>query len=341
MEHQDCLICKKNKATKTNSHLIPSFIVSKVCSYDGSGKRGKEVMFTLKSYENKVYLGAVPDTKIEELFDLDKLTDERIDEELKDNTVSKDYIFCPCCENKLSKYLESPYAEYLNSGKAINADISYFFWLSIVWRISISKLFQFALPSSTEQHLSDCLNEYLDAIAKGQDVTEIMKKCNFSYRLLRCPSYPSNKPAYLDGKYCEAKGILILTLGDSIICVKLDNGPFPNDFSHVGLEGEIKSAVLNNGTSEEKCTLIESKAFEEAIKKIAEEEALKRLKNEKELADFIWKEVGLSGSMPDEIFKVFMGKLYSENLKFGDVKTSERYVELFNEALESSGCKSI
>lgn len=93
MEFQDCLICKKSKATKTNSHIIPSFIVAKVCSYDGSGKRDKEVMFTMTPLEEKLYLGAIPDTKIEELVDTQKLSDERIEQELRNNTASKDYIF--------------------------------------------------------------------------------------------------------------------------------------------------------------------------------------------------------------------------------------------------------
>lgn len=93
MEFQDCLICKKSKATKTNSHIIPSFIVAKVCSYDGSGKRDKEVMFTMTPLEEKLYLGAIPDTKIEELVDTQKLSDERIEQELSNNTAQKTTFF--------------------------------------------------------------------------------------------------------------------------------------------------------------------------------------------------------------------------------------------------------
>ena len=100
MEYPKCTICGSADATQKNSHLIPSFMVSKVCSYDGSGKRDKEVMITMSSYQDKVYLGAVPDTKVEELFDKEKLTEERINKELKDNTATKDYIFCPKCEAK-------------------------------------------------------------------------------------------------------------------------------------------------------------------------------------------------------------------------------------------------
>jgi hypothetical protein len=42
--------------------------------------------------------------------------------------------------------------------------------------------------------------------------------------------------------------------------------------------------------------------------------------------------------MPDEIFQSFMERLYSEEeVKQGDKKTAERYVQVFNETLESFG----
>lgn len=85
MENKPCTLCRIRPATKLNSHIIPSFMIARVCSYDGSGKRDKEVMFTMSTYEDKVYTGQIPSTKLEELFDTDKLTDERIENELKFN----------------------------------------------------------------------------------------------------------------------------------------------------------------------------------------------------------------------------------------------------------------
>lgn len=337
MEYQDCLICKKDKATKTNSHLIPSFMIAKVCSYDGSGKRDKEVMFTMTSYEDKVYVGAVPDTKLDELFDQKILTEERIEEELKDNTASKDYIFCPTCEANLSKYLEAPYAEHLSTGKPINMELAYFFWLSIVWRMSISRQFQFALSNDIEQLLGDCLHEYMDALASGQKTDAIIEKCKFSYQLLRCPSYLPNGMAYLGGRYWEEKGILVLTLGDTILCVRFDGVKLPEDFSYIGLEEAIKLAHINKGTDKEECVKIENKIFEQAMTQIAEETALKRLFNEKEKADKMWQVVELPDVMPDNIFKVFIQALYSEDSKQGDRNTRERYVQIFNETLKFFG----
>lgn len=80
------------------------------------------------------------------------------------------------------------------------------------------------------------------------------------------------------------------------------------------------------------------KAFENAMKQMVKEMAFKRLLNEKELANKIWNAVGLSGNMPDGIFQSFMERLYSEEeVKQGDKKTAERYVQVFNETLESFG----
>lgn len=336
MEYRDCLICKKKKATKSNSHLIPSFMIAKMFSYDGSGKRGKGVMFTMSPCEDKIYVGAIPDTKIEELFDPNKLTDERINEELKNNTLSKDFIFCPTCEANLSKYLESPYANYFSKGKSLNIDISYFFWVSIIWRMSISRQFEFSLPNNIEQSLGDCLYEYMDAVIKGQDVVPIIEKCNFSYRLLRCQSC-KNWLSFFWGRYEEEEGIITYIFGDVIICMKFDNTTLPEDFSFFGFEETIKSAPVNNGTIKEKYIELDYVEFGEGMTRITKEISFKRLLNEIEKANIIWQKIGLSGSIPNEISKVFIDKLYSQNSKQGDRKTDERYMQIFKETLKSFG----
>ena len=295
----------------------------------------------MKPYEDKVYVGAVPDTKIEELFDPDKLTDERINEELKDNTASKDYIFCPTCEANLSKYLEAPYAEYLSKGKNLNSDISYFFWVSIIWRMSISKQFEFALPAEIEQSLGECLSEYIDAVTQREDPTTIIEKCNLSYRLLCCPTYPLDKLACLGGRYWKKEGILTLTLGNTILCAKFENSELPDDFLYLGLEEIIKSSFVNNGIIKEVYSEVDNKVFENAMIRMGQEIAVKRLCSEIAIADAFWQEVGLEGSMPKEIFITIAEKLYSDDSKQGDRKIPERYIQIFNETLEAFGYKGI
>ena len=339
MEQQLCLLCKQRPATKTNSHIIPSFMIAKVCSYDGRGKRDQEVMFTMSSYEDKVYTGQIPSTKFEELFDLDKLSDERIENELKDNTASKDYIFCPECENDLATYLESPYAEYLRRGKKIDFSIAYYFWLSVVWRMSISEQFNFRLPLALEEHLGENLHEYLEAVKQGKSIDDILSSCIFRYRIVASPDFLNDEKnaGFFGGRFDSHRNILSLSMGDKILCVTFNEKPLPDDYSFISFENELKSAVINNGQSEEQETIVDKERFADGIRQMVKETASKRLLNEKELADNCWKMAGLDGEMPTVIFKALMERLYSEDTKQGDKKTNERYVQLFDEVLQSFG----
>lgn len=108
-----------------------------------------------------MYTGrAVPDTKLEGLFDTEKLTEERIQEELSKNTVAKDFIFCPQCEKRLADLLESPYAQNQRNGQNINDDVPLFFWLSVVWRMSVTSDYGFTLGEDIENTLQLYLKSY-------------------------------------------------------------------------------------------------------------------------------------------------------------------------------------
>lgn len=59
------------------------------------------------------------------------------------------------------------------------------------------------------------------------------------------------------------------------------------------------------------------------IQRIIKETAHKRLLNEKEKADAIWQQLGLPGKgMPNGMFRLFIERLYSEDTKQGNRKTS-------------------
>ena len=76
--HHKCALCKRTVANKTNSHIIPSFIVCKTASSDGSGKRNHELVYSI-SKTIQTYVGnEVPDKVIERTFD--NLSDEKREE---------------------------------------------------------------------------------------------------------------------------------------------------------------------------------------------------------------------------------------------------------------------
>lgn len=335
-----CSLCKQLPASKTNSHLIPSFMIAPVCNYDRSSQRGKEVMVTMTTYEDKIYTGAIPSTKYEELFDMNKLTEERIDSELKVNTASKDYILCPDCEKNLSVFLESPYSKSFSIEKQYDKNLSYYFWLSIVWLMSISDQFGFRLPFALEDELGDSLYKYLEFMRQGEDSSSYLDSCSFRYRLLFSPDYLKDKnyAGYFGGRFDSKRNILSLTMGDKILCITFNDQPIPDDYVYLGMENELRETVINDGKNDEQYLIVNKDRFAEGIHQFVKEAAYKRLHNEKELADALWKQVGLPGGyMPDIIYNELMRRLYSDDSKLGERKTPERYVELFNEVLTSYG----
>lgn len=340
MDIQPCTLCGQHPATKTNSHIIPSFMIARVCSYDGSGKRDKEVMFTMSTYEDKVYTGKLPSTKIEELFDTSKLTDERIENELKNNTAAKDYIFCPECEKNLSIYLEAPYAEYMYNRAQIDGATAYFFWISIVWRMSISRQFNFHLPPDLENHLQEKLDGYINAKIANDNaaIIELIRTCSFRYRLIDSPDYLNKADGYFGGIYDYDKNIFSYTMGDKILCATFNDDALPTAYSYIGFEKELIKAPINNGLNSESAVRVSKERFAEGVRQTIKEKSFKRLLNEKEKADALWQRLNLPGiGMPNEMFQSFIMRLYSEDSKQGDRKTPERYVELFNETLRSFG----
>lgn len=338
MEYNNCYLCKEQKATKTNSHIIPSFLIAEVCSYDGSGKRDKEVMFTMTELEDKIYMGSVPTTKYEELFDVDNLSDERIEEELKNNTASEDYILCPTCESDLSKYLETPYAEYDKQGKQIDVLTQYFFWVSVVWRISISDQFKIKLPEEIKNNLRENLNLFIRS--RKDNEYSFHNTTKMSYKFLIAQDYDPHK-LFIGGTYDHENQILYFTIGRRVLVFLFDNSEIPEEFNYLELNQNIKIAPINNGSKAEDRFNITADDLNKSNESQQKALAIIRVKNEELLANTLWERIGLSGVMPQDMFKEFIQELYSENTKQGDRKTSDRYLELYEKILNKYGYNKI
>lgn len=337
MDFQKCALCEDKDATKTNSHIIPSFLIAPICSYDGSGKRDKEVMFTMTPYEEKIYTGQIPDTKIQELFNQDELSDDRIENELKNNTAAKDYIFCPCCEKRLSDYLETPYASCIKDNRKITADVQYMFWLSVVWRLSVSEQFNFRLPIDIENAIRKDLFDFIIAKESGNNVSDIVSRCTFVYRIVKRKN-KNIKLGYIGGLYNYDMNILSYTVGDLILIASFSKD-IPEQYKYYGFEEYIIKAPINDGTILENQSEIDDATYDALIHKFIKSTALKKLFAESEKADACWKSVGLPGKMPETIKKALIEKLYAEDVKQGDRHSKERYIHVFNEILQSFGYK--
>ena len=327
-----CMICQENEATKTNSHVIPSFLVTMFTSYNGSGKRDTEVLFSISDTKDSVYTGrAVPDTKIEDLFDTEKLTEERIQEELSKNIVAKDFIFCQQCEKRLADFLESPYAQNQRNGQNINDDVPLFFWLSVVWRMSVTSDYGFTLGEDIENTLQLYLKSYFVQKESHANFDDTIKYVPFRYKLLRCKDYCKVKNGFCFAKFDNE--ILTMILGDYILQVIFN---LQSDFSGTeffGAETFLKEATINHGTSKEVVMELDVDAYKKIVDSFVLFAAhLKRVSIERKL-DFKWQQLGQKGMMPTELKEEFFETYFDEEVKMGDRHEEKRFDEVLTQIL--------
>lgn len=327
-----CMICGENKATKTNSHIVPSFLMFFFTSYNGSGKRDTEVMFTLTNSKDSVYTGrSVSDTKIDQLFDKSKLTEERIQKELSKNMVAKDFVFCPQCEKRPSDFLESPYALYSKEGKLVDDDIPLSFWLSVIWRMSVTKDYGFDLGEALNENLRLYLKSYFDVKEKSFDVTETVKTVPFRYKLLRCKDYCKSENGFLFAQYKD--GVLDVVLGEYILRVffklygEFLNSPF------MGAETYFVGSSVNHGTNVEQAVDLDIETLKKFVGEFVKYAAYLKRKNVEAKLDLIWKRLELPDAMPNQLKELFFENYYNEDVKIGGRHEEKRFAEVLTPIL--------
>lgn len=309
----DCCLCHKNEATQTNSHIVPSFLGARVFSYDGSGKRGKDVAFTLTASRQKVHTGDLPSTKFEELFDEKSLTDERI-EELRVDSLAKDYYLCPNCEKLLADYLESPYASLFKNEKQIPGDIALFFWMSVIWRISITRVLGDWLSTDVEDSMRTYLFSFLEQKQKGQDTSTLIESTPFVYKVLFNSDYLKENAGFVNFKTNDTHDCAAFICGDVVVFMG------PRDFvcDFWGLEEYVDNAPMNNGLLIEKRCIIPIDSFLDAKKAIIDELKEKKMEFERNHLNQIWKKLNLKGEMPRELQNEIIFSIHGDGLKLGD-----------------------
>ena len=86
-----CAICKIREADKTNSHIIPSFLIAMVASSDNSYRRDKEILYTMTPLVVNYYIGR--NTSIQDIErNFSKLNEDEL-EATKTHNAAMDYIF--------------------------------------------------------------------------------------------------------------------------------------------------------------------------------------------------------------------------------------------------------
>lgn len=136
-----CCLCRKKPANKTGSHMVPNFLTAPTFTWDGKPKRNREALdhCFLNDVEKFVsYYGSeVPPERIEKTLG-HEMTDADIEQNI--NQIEYDNEFCDCCEKRFG-VLETAYSAYYNQqNKNISPRVSYLFWLSVLWRMQISRM---------------------------------------------------------------------------------------------------------------------------------------------------------------------------------------------------------
>lgn len=154
--HQ-CYLCGNASANAKGSHLAPHFLIQHFLSYDGSTKRDREIVteavFGNMSKDRKWGREVKPD-KIDAIFN-DVPLEEK--ESLKPSAVTRDDLFCERCEKRFS-YIESKYSDFFNKRKkSVTPEVSYLFWLSVLWRLHIGG-WCFKLSPDDAESIRDILN---------------------------------------------------------------------------------------------------------------------------------------------------------------------------------------
>lgn len=321
-----CQLCNKEEAVQTNSHIIPNFLVSKYVSYNPKIKRDSEVLFYMKPYNSNFYLGrSVPEDKIDRLFDSKEIQEANVTKERMQNPFTVDYLLCRNCEEKLSTYLETPYSGNANKKAKKDPFLPYMFWISVVWRLSVTKLFGFRLPRAIEDMLQVAINKYFEI--KGNDLEKetSLTGIPFFYRIIEKDNNVVEAAVF----YAEFENnILTMTLGNIIVCISFYNQDLYSGYKYYGIEDEFINAPINCGDCLEQINSIEESKFKNHLNHLAMKIMTQKLIEGKEIADYCWNYMTNSKKMPDTVFVDLIKKL--RKMKPGDMLSEENLVDAIN-----------
>lgn len=188
-----CALCQKIEATKTNSHIIPFFLIKEAISKAGETKRDYEVTFSIYDHFTTAYFGRnILPEKIEEIngqeIDPDKLNVK--------NPFALDYFLCPGCEKRFgileSAYEKSTYNLLKKANRDLMQDLnelklSVLFAYSIFWRCNVTSFNSFSL----KKDMSEKIRRILDTVLHDEDKAfwENIKLLNVDallYKVISC-----------------------------------------------------------------------------------------------------------------------------------------------------------
>lgn len=210
-----CMLCRKAKADETGSHMVPNCIIERLFSYDGQKGRERAVVerFTLSEGGHYTYIGRdVLEDAREGLINRPLRNEELEQADLKHNPLTFDHYFCKACEKRFST-IESWYSEILAGKKQYPPAVPYLFWMSVIWRMSISAT-GIALSSQHEEKYRAILDKAL-ALKRDNVVTNPSKLGHCGYTIHRASELKGEQTGILGIPAPTIPALAII--GDTIV----------------------------------------------------------------------------------------------------------------------------
>ena len=324
-----CILCKSNVADKKGSHIVPHFLLKRVENIDNKKGRDYELGYSIGEFNTESYFGrAVSTEKLESTYG--DLTDEEIENNRHPLVV--DNVFCTSCEKKLS-VIESEYAKTLNKkntqiySSEIKVEISFLFWMSIIWRMSINKKSGTELTSGENEILRRILNRYLAESLESINIAEMklaedLKK--ISYKILRSPDYSDKNFTFLL-LHPEYRKPYCLLLDEYLILFSFkDNYYQYNTKGFFGFNENI-SKIPNNkiGNENEEIYYMKDEYLLNINNSIIDKLKEIRVSKIKLFLNKLHKSLGFKGTMNPEIMQNIFSEITSEKKKLGRKYTIE------------------
>ncbi len=337
MEIKLCAICKNREANKTNSHIIPSFLVSMVASSDKSYKRNKEILYEIYGAITKSYIGnEVSPDDVENNFG--ELSDEEL-EDYKQTYVARDFIFCSYCEKKLADLLESPYRNSLFENRKVETHISYFFWLSVIWRMAKFDMLSLKLPTHIVSAMGKRLNSYIKARDLKGDLSYIMQNLPFDYCIVYCKDYCKVGSGFIYSDYDKKEKTLLLILGDVAVYVFFGKTNKFKLAKYYGLANVFSQAKTYKALMKEQVCNVEISCFEKVSERVVKINQPFVIEEKKKMILNFWKIVKerymqfLPNNPSEEFMSVVFNTIYSNEFKVGEKESYKHLAYAFSKAL--------
>lgn len=337
MESKLCAICNSREANKTNSHIIPSFLVTMVGSSDKSYKRYKEILYEICGPITKSYIGCeVAPDDVEK--DFGELSDEEL-ENYKQTDVTRDFIFCSYCEKKLGDLLESPYRNYLIENRKIEFHIPYFFWLSIIWRMAMCGMLPFKMPTHIVKAMGKRLNLYIKARELKGDLSYIMQNLPFDYSVVYCKDYCKSGAGVIYSDYDKKEKTILLILGDVAVYIFLEKTNRFRLAKHYSLADAFLQAKTYKVLMKEQILNVETHLFADVSERVVKICQPFVIKEKKKMILNFWKQVrkhymcSLPNNPSEEFISTVFNIIYSSEYKVGEKESPKHFAYAFSKAL--------